>query len=633
LNTPRHILQKYWGHTSFKPLQEDIIHAVLNGNDTVALLPTGGGKSICFQIPALAQEGICIVVSPLVALMTDQVKNLKEKGIKALSISGGISLDELRTLLDNAIHGNYKFLYVSPERLQQEMVQYAIREMKINLIAVDEAHCISQWGNDFRPSYKNITLLRDIHPLVPIIALTATATPEVLNDTIASLRMELPKIFRNSFYRENLSYEVLKEEDKLYRIEQLLKENKGSSIVYVRSRSTAVETSNHLNSLGISSTFYHGGIAPSDKNKKLDAWKRGATPVMVATNAFGMGIDNPDVNIVIHSQLPESIESYFQEAGRAGRNDAPARAVLIYNEFDKTLVKKQFVDALPGTTDLKFLYNKLNNYFQISYGEGEFSEHNFSFSDFCSTYDLNSLLTFNGLNTLDRLGIIQLSKSFGRKSLVQFLIPSERLLSYFEKELTCSVIGKTLLRIYGGIFDMPTPVNIDLVAKKTGQDVSTVIHTLKKMEKDGVLELNINETDASVTFLVPREDDRTINRMARDVTILNQKKQDQVAAVIQYIENTVECKSVQLLRYFGESHLIECGKCSVCNSEEKRPSKSELRIMAKQILDLLKEGPMTSRMISETLTFTENNVLDVLHALLDSKKITLNAKNQFQLTQ
>ncbi|QNJ98574.1 ATP-dependent DNA helicase, RecQ family [Constantimarinum furrinae] len=614
-------------------MQEEIINSVLDGKDTVALLPTGGGKSICFQIPALAQEGICIVVSPLVALMTDQVKNLKEKGIKALAISGGISTDELRTLLDNAIFGNYKFLYVSPERLQQEMVQYAIREMKVNLIAVDEAHCISQWGNDFRPAYKNITQLRTIHPLVPVIALTATATPEVLEDTITSLKMELPKIFKESFYRDNLAYEVLKEDDKLYRIEQLLKDNQGSAIVYVRSRSTAVETCKHLNALGIPSAFYHGGIAATEKNKKLEQWKARTTPTIVATNAFGMGIDNPNVNIVIHSQLPESIESYFQEAGRAGRNDAPARAVLIYNDFDKTLVKKQFVDALPDQNDLKLLYNKLNNYFQISYGEGEYSEHNFNFSDFCSTYDLNSLLTFNGLNTLDRLGVIQLSKSFGRKTIAQFLIPSESLLNYFEKDMRSSVIGKTMLRIYGGIFETPTPVNIDMIAKKTGQSVSVVIATLKKMEHDQVLTLNINETDASITFLVPREDDRTINRMARDVSELNAKKAAQVAAVLNYIENNQECRSVQLLRYFGETGIGACGKCSVCTSEETKLTRAQLKDLAKQIVQLLKESPMTSRKISETLTFTENNIIIVLNALLDSGKVRLNAKNQFQLNE
>ncbi|MDX1463409.1 MAG: ATP-dependent DNA helicase RecQ, partial [Marinirhabdus sp.] len=368
MKTPNHILEEFWGYTSFRPLQEEIIQSVLDGKDTVALLPTGGGKSICFQIPALLEEGICIVVSPLVALMADQVERLKNKGIKALQLSGGLKFQELQTLLDNARYGNYKFLYLSPERLQQEIVQNAIRQLPVNLIAVDEAHCISQWGNDFRPAYKNITLLREMHPLVPMLALSATATEEVLTDTVQELQLELPEVFRASFARENLSYLVRKEEDKLYRLEQLLQHLKGKAIVYVRSRKLTVETSNQLNSLGFSSTFYHGGISPEEKTKRMQAWQSGSYPVMVATNAFGMGIDQPDVQLVIHIQLPDSLEAYFQEAGRAGRNGAAATSVIIWSEYDKTLVQSQFVDSYPSVADIKRVYNKLNNYFQIPYG-------------------------------------------------------------------------------------------------------------------------------------------------------------------------------------------------------------------------------------------------------------------------
>jgi ATP-dependent DNA helicase RecQ len=373
LNTPVQILEKYWGFSSFKSRQEAIIDSVLNGQDTIALLPTGGGKSICFQIPALLNEGICIVVSPLVALMSDQVKNLKEKGIKALALKGGISFDELRTLLDNATYGNYKFLYLSPERLQQEMVQNYIKQMNVNTIAVDEAHCISQWGSDFRPAYRNITILRELHPLVPIIALTATATPKVLENTIDELKLELPNIFKDSFVRKNISYQVIEEDDKLYRIERLLKNNSGSAIVYVRSRNTAVEINNQLNSIGISSAFYHGGLSADEKDKKLEAWKNNSISTMVATNAFGMGIDHPNVRFVIHIQLPESLESYFQEAGRAGRDGARATAVLIHNAYDKILVRKQFIDSLATPSDLKKIYHTLVNYFHIAYGEGAFS--------------------------------------------------------------------------------------------------------------------------------------------------------------------------------------------------------------------------------------------------------------------
>ena len=632
MSTSLNILTKYWGHTSFRPLQEDIITSILNGKDTVALLPTGGGKSLCFQIPALATEGICIVISPLVALMGDQVENLKERGIKALKITGGISFDELTTLLDNALYGNYKFLYLSPERLQQEVVQNFIKQMNVNLIAVDEAHCISQWGNDFRPAYKNINVLRELHPLAPIIALTATATPEVLEDTISQLKLEIPSVFKSSFTRNNISYQVYKEDDKLYRVEQLLKNNQGSAIVYVRSRSHAIETSEHLNKLGISATFYHGGISTKDKSKKLQAWRGGAISTMVATNAFGMGIDHATVRFVIHIQIPESLESYFQEAGRAGRDGNYAVAVLLYNDYDKQLVKTQFIDSLPTTSHLKKLYRTLNNYFQIPYGEGEFTEHSFNFTEFCNSYKLKTLITYNGLNSLDRLGIIQLSQEFGRKSILQFIIPSENLLAYFNKDTAVSIIGKTILRIYGGIFEMPTAVNLDLITSKTGQSLEKVISVLKKMEQDKVVELSLRITDATLTFLLPREDEKTINKVSREVESLNQKKTTQVNAVLGYIENTSVCRSLQLVSYFGEKTAEPCGICSVCTSKTVSLSRKETVMISKKILLLLEETEMNSREISEKLTFAETKTLKVIRLLMDAKKIQINTKNQYFLS-
>ncbi|GHC52543.1 RecQ family ATP-dependent DNA helicase [Ulvibacter litoralis] len=629
--TPLQILEKYWGFSSFKSKQEEIITSVLDGKDTVALLPTGGGKSICFQVPALTLDGICIVVSPLVALMTDQVKNLQQKGIKALAISGGISFNELSTLLDNALYGNYKFLYLSPERLQQEIVQNVIKQMHVNCIAVDEAHCISQWGNDFRPAYKNIVLLRQLHPLVPIIAVTATATPTVLQDTIEQLTLELPNVVKDSFTRKNISYQVLKETDKLYRLQQLLQKNTGSAIVYVRSRKSAAEVSQQLNSLGISSTFYHGGISVVDKNKRLDDWRNGRVSTMVATNAFGMGIDHPTVRFVVHIQLPESIESYFQEAGRAGRDGNPATAIILYSDYDKTILQRQFIDSLPTPSDVKKLYRTLHNYFHIPYGEGEFTQHSFSFSEFCKTYKLNSIHTYNGLTTLDRLGIIQLSKEFGRKSSIRFIVSSERLLSYFSTDVQASVIGKTILRLYGGIFETPTGVNLDLVVKKSGQHINDVISVLKKMERDLLLELTLHVTDASLTFLVPREDDKTINVVAKEINVLNDKKKAQVTSVLAYIENTSECRSLQLVHYFGEENTVPCGICSVCASETSEVTKKEAVAISEKIKVLLKEAPRSSRELSEKLTFTEAKITTVLHLLIAAEAVKLNSKNQYYI--
>ncbi|HLW30798.1 MAG TPA: ATP-dependent DNA helicase RecQ [Aequorivita sp.] len=627
----RHILTRYWGFTSFRPMQEEIIASVIQGKDTIALLPTGGGKSLCFQVPALALEGICIVVSPLVALMGDQVNALKERGIKALKITGGISFDELNTLLDNALYGNYKFLYLSPERLQQEIVQNYIRQMNISIIAVDEAHCISQWGNDFRPAYKNITILRELHPLVPIIALTATATPEVLEDTIAELQMKFPAIFKNSFVRENLSYQVYKEDDKLYRTEQLLKNNTASAIVYVRSRKNTVEISEQLNSLGISATFYHGGISAKDKSQKLTSWRNGTVSTMVATNAFGMGIDHPHVRYVVHIQLPESLESYFQEAGRAGRDGEYAAAVLLYNESDKINVKSQFIDALPTSSDLKKIYRTLCNYFQIPYGEGEFSSHSFNFSEFCRTYGLKTTLTYNALNSLDRLGIIQLSQEFGRKSIVQFLVSSEGLLNYFDQDSASSIIGRTILRLYGGLFEMPTSLNLDLIAAKTGQSIETIVSVLKKMERDKVVEMTLQITDATLTFLLPREDEKTINVVSREVEALNRRKTAQVNSILQYIENTKICRSVQLVSYFGETTAEPCGICSVCRSSPNKLNKKEIHHIAHKILAVLEGDELSSREITEKLELMEAHILKVLRLLIDSKKIKLNQKNQYYL--
>ncbi len=610
-------------------MQEEIITSVLNGRDTVALLPTGGGKSVCFQIPALVNEGICIVVSPLVALMTDQVNTLKKKGIKALSIPGGISFQNLNILLENATYGNYKFLYLSPERLNQELVQNSIRKMNVNLFAIDEAHCISQWGNDFRPSYSNCSMLRFLHPLVPMIALTATATPEVLADTVNQLKLEEPSILKNSFVRKNLSYQVQFVDDKLYKIEQLLKLNSETAIVYVRSRKKTVEISSQLNSLGIISDYYHGGISSEEKYTKLQNWLQGKTKVMVATSAFGMGIDHPNVRYVFHIQLPESIESYFQEAGRAGRDGKFARSIILYNDYDKVLIKKQFIDSRPTTSQLKQLYRTLSNYFQISYGEGEFSSHSFNFSEFCKKYQLNSILTYNGLTALDRLGVIQLSKQFGRKSILKFIISSDQLIKYFEQNPTISLIGKTILRLYGGIFESPTSVKIDLVSSKTGQSVNQIIKVLEKMKNEGVLELNLYHTDATITFIVPREDDKAINLVSKNLELINIKKEKEVKSVLKYVEDNKTCKSLQLVTYFGETTGENCGICSVCASQETMPSNKEKKIIAKNILQLLEENELTSRKISEKLTFTETKIIVVLRHLQDANKIKINSKNEY----
>ena len=561
--------------------------------------------------------------------MTDQVKSLQQKGIKALAITGGKSFTEVNTLLDNASFGNYKFLYLSPERLQQELVQNTIKRMNVNCIAVDEAHCISQWGNDFRPAYKNIRILKELQPLAPIIALTATATPQVLEDTIKELELELPAVFQDSFVRPNIAYNTLEVEDKLYHIQQLLKSNKKEAIVYVRTRRSAVETSNQLNSLGIKSDFFHGGIPAKEKTKKLDAWKNGISPTMVATSAFGMGIDLATVGHVIHIQLPESLESYFQEAGRAGRDGNRATATILYNSYDKQLVTKQFIASLADVSMLKFIYKKLNNYLQISFGEGVFTTHGFNFEDFCKTYSLNTLQVFNGLNTLDRLGVLQLSKEFGRSSKLKFLVDTNTALAYFKHDKLASVIGKTILRLYGGVFETMTGVNLEVLQTKTSQSQLVIIETLQKLEAANIIELYLNTTDAAITFLTPREDDKTINVIAKEVVSHNDKKRQQVQQLLNYVENSNTCRSVQLVTYFGETTAMPCGICSVCITTKEKFNKKELLKISEIILLELESGPKTSREIQQSIDQSQVLVLKTIALLLGNKTISLDQRNRY----
>ncbi|WP_248723250.1 ATP-dependent DNA helicase RecQ [Seonamhaeicola sp. ML3] len=629
---PINILERYWNYTKFRNQQEDIINAVIDGEDTFVLLPTGGGKSLCFQIPALAKDGICIVISPLIALMKDQVKALNQKGIKALAITGGISLNNLDTLLDNCIYGNYKFLYLSPERLQQELVQDRIRQMNVNLIAVDEAHCISQWGNDFRPSYKNITLLRRLQPSVNVVALTASAKPEVVQDIIKELDFIQPKIFKQSFVRPNIGYMVLHENDKYYRLETILKKYTQSAIVYVRNRKATLELSQFLESKGSTATYYHGGLSNDEKEANMTQWANNKKQVIVATNAFGMGIDKPDVKTVIHFNLPESIESYFQEAGRVGRNGEKSFAVIIKNDSDLQLVKNQFLNVLPSVDYVKQVYRKLCNYFQISYGEGAYSTFDFNFNAFSKTYDFNTLLCYNTLELLDRNSIINLSKQFKNKVTVQFIMDSHAIFNYLDTHSDLNIIIKSILRMYGGIFDHETKVDTKKIAERASVSEQTLIHTLQRLEKDDVLTLNLAKTDAQITFIEPREDDKTINRIAKVLTHQNKIKHDQVKAMLAYVENDSDCKSMQLLSYFGEKDLSPCGVCSVCTSAQKKLKKVDIPALKNRIIDLLEQGDLSSRAIVSKLNCSEKDLKTVLKLLVEHNMITITPKNTYKLS-
>jgi ATP-dependent DNA helicase RecQ len=629
MNKALELLQKYWGHQSFRFPQEEIINSVLDNKDTLALLPTGGGKSVCFQIPALLKPGICLVISPLIALIKDQALGLTAKGIKTISLTGSISYQDLDASLDNAIYGNYKFLYLSPERLKQELVMSRIRQMPVNLIAVDEAHCISQWGNDFRPAYKEIALLREPFPHIPIIALTATATKVVRRDIIEDLKLVNHATFIKSFVRPNLSYQVIKSENKLDKTRTLLDAHPGSSIIYVRNRKATVYIAKHLKQLGITADYYHGGISGEDKQVKLDNWLTNKVRVMVATNAFGMGIDKADVRTVFHLAMPENLENYYQEAGRAGRDEKPAYAYFITAENDQNQLKKQFLTTLPDVTFVKLLYRRLNNYLQIPYGEGENSVHRLRFNDFCSCYKLPGTKTYNALKLLDRHGVIRLSESFHRKTKVQFKVHSDHVIAYLYRNKNLQNITQAVLRTYGGIFDLETPINPQVIAKKTGTRENEVLKVLERLEKDEIINYTASHTDAEITFLVPREDEQTINAFAKDIKTQYQLKQQQIENVISYVCNEDVCKNVLLLKYFGEETVSACGICSFCLSKNTSLTEEIAILVAEAIIESLQLKPKTSADLVKSITFKEKNVLMVLQLLLEKGKIQLNQFNQY----
>ncbi|MDF3077598.1 MAG: RecQ family ATP-dependent helicase [Sphingobacteriaceae bacterium] len=615
-------LSHYWGHNQFRPLQEDIINSVLEGNDALALMPTGGGKSVCFQVPAMVKPGICIVVSPLIALMKDQVENLRSKGIEAVSVISGMGKREIDILLDNCIYGHTKFLYLSPERLLSELVRERIRHMNVNLIAIDEAHCISQWGYDFRPPYLQLIELRALHPNVPVLALTATATERVVNDIQEKLAFRKPNVFRKSFERKNLSYVVANEENKFRKLFAIARKVGGTGIVYVRNRRETQEVARRLSQQGISSDFYHAGLDSSSRSSKQEAWKNNQTRIIAATNAFGMGIDKPDVRFVVHLDLPESLEAYYQEAGRAGRDEKKAFAVLLYNTSDRLQLEKRFELSFPPVEEIRQTYHCLCNYFQIAYGAGEGLSLEFDIADFCSRFKLDAIKTVNALKFLEHDGYIALSESVYLPSRVQVVINSEELYSFQISNAAYDGFIKTLLRSYGGLFDQFTPIRETDLAKRTAQSRQEVGETLKKLEELGLLSYLPQTDKPQLLFLKARAEPQNLIIDVKYIADRKQVMQKQIEAVIGYAESDA-CRSRTLLSYFDETESHDCGVCDVCIERKRQSNAADLTDqISNEILQLLPAKHMLlDELVSSVKVGTEMQRIEVIRNLLDAGKI------------
>ncbi|PSL02648.1 ATP-dependent DNA helicase RecQ [Cecembia rubra] len=585
-----HILQTVFGFNEFRAVQLDIVLSALEGKDCLALLPTGGGKSICFQVPALAMEGICVVISPLIALMKDQVDNLRKKGVLAAAIYSGMGKREIDTILDNCIYGNYKFLYVSPERLKTEIFIERFKRMKVNLIAVDEAHCISQWGYDFRPPYLDIANIRAFHPDVPCLALTASATLQVKEDIIDKLQLKSPDVFVRSFSRKNLSYSVRIAENKLEKGIEILQKVPGTAIVYVRNRKGTKEIASILNQVGISATFYHAGLDNEVREIRQNDWKKNQVRVMVATNAFGMGIDKPDVRVVIHLDLPENLENYYQEAGRAGRDEKKAYAVLITHQQDLQVLEERAAMAYPPVEFLKKVYQSLANYYRMAVGSGLMSSFDFDLATFAETYNLEVLLTYNALKVLQEEGLLELNESFFSPSTLKFLVDQSKLYEFQIANAKLDPLIKILLRTYGGeLFVEFLKIQESKLAKSMGLSERELIKMLDYMDQGGVISYNKRKDQPQITFLTERFDAGKLPLNLKRIEERRKNAINKANAMIAYVNNYSVCRANQISYYFGEVSEQFCGICDVCISKKKKADGGEKEVKEK-IIQTLKEG-------------------------------------------
>jgi len=576
------ILHQYWGYDHFRPLQQDIIDSVLDGKDTLALLPTGGGKSICFQVPAMAQEGMCIVVSPLIALMKDQVENLLKRDIPAVAIFSGMSYRQIDQELDKCIHGQYKFLYVSPERLKTEIFKARMPQMKVNLLAIDEAHCISQWGYDFRPEYLQIAEIRK-WTKAPVLALTATATEKVVEDIQERMAFSKKHVFRKSFERENLHYIAIQEEDKLGRILQLCKRFQGTGIIYARNRKLCRDIAEYLHQHGISSDYYHAGLDAIQRSGKQEAWIENRIRVIVSTNAFGMGIDKPDVRFVLHYEMPDSLEAYYQEAGRSGRDEKAAQCIALVHEHDKLKAFAQLEKSYPSYEEVARIYEALCNHFQIAIHSGLMREVEFDMLQFAYDLGLSSPAVYHALRVLELQDIVSLSEAIHQPAQLHFLVNNTVLYDFELRNPKIAGILQLLLRTYGGLFDQYKRIDENYLARKTRVPVEDLIKLLEKLKEHELLDYIPARDKPTLTFLRAREHKLHYDQAA--VKVRKEEAKGRLEKVFEYALRSDECRSRLLLQYFDEPDAPRCGQCDVCQKDKNHPkSENEYRVWAEKLI-------------------------------------------------
>ena len=624
------ILTKYWGYSKFRPLQEEIIETIASGKDTLGLMPTGGGKSITFQVYSLSKPGICLVITPLISLMKDQVENLQKKGIKAMAIHSGMSSEEVRMAFDSAAWGDYKFLYLSPERIATSRFRERLPQMDVNLITIDEAHCISQWGYDFRPSYLRISELRDLLPNVPVLALTATATPKVVKDIQTQLKFKKENVLRKSFFRENLCYLVREREDKLHYLLQSVQKAKGSGIVYVRSRKLTREIAEYLQRNKISADFYHAGLKTVSRNKKQEDWKKGSIRVIVATNAFGMGIDKPDVRFVIHYGPPDSPEAYYQEAGRCGRDEKKAYAVLLVTKSDQLALKKQVEKAFPPIEDIKRVYQALGNYFQLAVGFGKDKILDFNLGDFAGRFSMQINMVLNSLKILQREGYLELTEELDNPSRVHFIAGRDDLYRFQVANANFDGFIKLVLRSYSGLFNNYVAIDEDLLSKRANIPLDQIYRFLNNLNSHKVIHYIPRKKTPYIIFNKERlETDRV--KISKE-NYLDRKKDylERVDGIIRYSSGKLKCRSQMLLEYFGETDSTRCGKCDIClERNELGLSQFEFDMVAKQLKEYLIEPCFFEELIFK-IDRKEDEIIKVIRWLTDNGKIIHRIDNRLE---